>query len=622
MKRLILSSVLVMAANIAMSQSQRLELLEQFTQASCGPCAIYNPDLNALIGANPDKIVAIKYQTSWPGSDPMNAHNPTQVATRVAYYGVTGVPDAEVDGGIAYGGHTAGVTASVINSRYTTTSPFTIATNFSLSPNRDSIYCHATITASMNYSGGSLVAHMAVVERNIYFASAPGSNGEKHFEGVMKRMLPSDQGTAITNTWLNGDAIDLNYSWALANVYDKNQLALVVFVQNNTTKEVLQAGYMSPQIQNDAGVVAASGVAYQCISDVTPQLTIKNFGIDPLTSCDINYRYGTGLVQTLPWTGNLAPNATTTYTLPTVTLTNGANLFTAYTSSPNTGTDLDTNNNRVTRNYNLFTSIVATPLVQNFASTTFPSAGFVVENVDLDTYTWIRSSYGFNGGGSAKINCYNASAGTIDNLIAPKIDFSNAITGSTLTFDLAHAQYSATVVERLKVNVSINCGQSWTTVYNKSGTTLATVTGYVTTAFNPVSTNWRNETVSLDAFLGQPELMIQISAISGYGNNIYIDNVNITDGTTSVPLLATSSAVELYPNPAKGEAYLNLNLIKPSDLNVSIYNSLGAEVATYSYNGFASGVIRLDISNLAKGNYVVNVRSNEGVVTKKLMVSE
>ena len=112
-------------------------------------------------------------------------------------------------GGIAYGGHTAGVTASVINSRYTTTSPFTIATNFSLSPNRDSIYCHATITASMNYSGGSLVAHMAVVERNIYFASAPGSNGEKHFEGVMKRMLPSDQGTAITNTWLNGDAIDL-----------------------------------------------------------------------------------------------------------------------------------------------------------------------------------------------------------------------------------------------------------------------------------------------------------------------------------------------------------------------------------------------------------------------------
>jgi len=74
------------------AQAQRLVLVEEFTQASCPPCASQNPGFNDLIDANPDKIRSIKYQESWPGVDPMNAQNPTQVATRTSYYGVNAVP--------------------------------------------------------------------------------------------------------------------------------------------------------------------------------------------------------------------------------------------------------------------------------------------------------------------------------------------------------------------------------------------------------------------------------------------------------------------------------------------------------------------------------------------------
>lgn len=623
MKKLLLSVSALVIASLTYAQSPRLELLEQFTQASCGPCAIYNPDLNALLDANPDKIVSIKYQTSWPGTDPMNAHNPTQVATRVSYYGVSSVPNAQVDGGTAYAGHTAGVTASVINNRHSVTSPFTIDVQFNLSAGQDSIYATALITASQSVNLTNLVAHMVVVERNIYFATAPGSNGEKRFESVMKRMLPSDQGTPLTGTWASGDTVRLNYSWLLANVYNKNQLSVVVFVQNNTTKEVLQAGVMAPRIFNDAGVTAVTGVPYQCTSDVTPVVTVKNFGIDPLTSCTINYRYDNDPIQTINWTGNLAQNTTTTYTLPTATLTSGPHTFTAYTDAPNANVDLDTNNNRVNRSYNLFTASVASPVSNNFATVTpFPNNNFVVENVDGDTYTWIRSAYGFNGAGSAKMNCYAASNGTTDNLMSPKIDMTNAVTGAQLTFDVAHQMYNATSIERLKVNVSTDCGATWTTLYNKSGATLATVTGYLTTAFNPVSTSWRNEVVSLNAYIGVPELIVQIQSISGYGNNIYVDNVNITDGNVSVPVLATQSPIELYPNPAKGEAFLNVSLDKATDLNVSVYNTLGAKVATYNYESFASGVIRMDVSTFAKGTYTVSVSTADGVITKRLIVSE
>lgn len=108
MKKNLLWAALIGFAGSAVAQ-QRLVLLEHFTQASCAPCAVQNPALKVILDANPDKIVAIKYQTSWPGVDPMNAANPTDVAARVQYYTVTGVPNSVMDGNF-YKGAPSGVT--------------------------------------------------------------------------------------------------------------------------------------------------------------------------------------------------------------------------------------------------------------------------------------------------------------------------------------------------------------------------------------------------------------------------------------------------------------------------------------------------------------------------------
>ena len=76
----------------AFAQSPRLVLFEHFTQASCHSCGDINPIIDPIIQSNRGKITAIKYQTSWPGRDPMNAHNPEDVQTRVNYYGVFATP--------------------------------------------------------------------------------------------------------------------------------------------------------------------------------------------------------------------------------------------------------------------------------------------------------------------------------------------------------------------------------------------------------------------------------------------------------------------------------------------------------------------------------------------------
>src|SRR3954467_14352034 len=108
MKIFFLLVVSTFISALAFGQSQRLVLAEEFTQASCPPCASQNPAFNALLTANASKVTSIKYQTSWPGTDPMNAQNPNEVATRVALYNVSGVPDSPMDGVEQTGGSYTG----------------------------------------------------------------------------------------------------------------------------------------------------------------------------------------------------------------------------------------------------------------------------------------------------------------------------------------------------------------------------------------------------------------------------------------------------------------------------------------------------------------------------------
>ena len=88
--------IIALSTNLS-AQSQRLVLTEEFTQASCGPCASQNPSFNALLHANEDKIMSIKYQTSFPGVDPMNVDNSGEVQNRVNLYYLDGLI-ATVDG--------------------------------------------------------------------------------------------------------------------------------------------------------------------------------------------------------------------------------------------------------------------------------------------------------------------------------------------------------------------------------------------------------------------------------------------------------------------------------------------------------------------------------------------
>jgi len=119
----------------------------------------------------------------------------------------------------------------------------------------------------------------------------------------------------------------------------------------------------------------------------------------------------------------------------------------------------------------------------------------------------------------------------LDNLLTPYLSFAGQ-TGVTLTFKVAYARYNATYVDSLIVLASADCGITWNRVYNKGGSTLATIAANQTTAFVPTATQWRLETVDLTPFAGQSNVRLMFQNKSGYGQMLYLDEINITGGAS------------------------------------------------------------------------------------------
>ena len=96
----------------------------------------------------------------------------------------------------------------------------------------------------------------------------------------------------------------------------------------------------------DAGIVdILSPEGSLCASSFEPEVVIRNFGSQVLTSATIEYSWGT-INNTFNWTGSLTQGSTANITLPLQNVSNTGNFtFTASTVNPNGQPDEDNSNN-------------------------------------------------------------------------------------------------------------------------------------------------------------------------------------------------------------------------------------------------------------------------------------
>ena len=178
---------------------------------------------------------------------------------------------------------------------------------------------------------------------------------------------------------------------------------------------------------------------------------------------------------------------------------------------------------------------------------------------------------------------WDVPGGYVSNLYAPPFTLAG-FSRATLSFNRAYAredfgnlgsgpnQYS---LDSLYIEVSTDCGSSWQNVYTNGAATMATAPQDSLEPFTPTQSQWVNDSASLNAVAGYPDILLRFKAVSGNGNDLYMDNINITgNGTTGIEILKNVNCPLLYPNPANSI----LNVILPSA------NLQHARIPDHGYN--------------------------------------
>jgi len=365
---------------------------------------------------------------------------------------------------------------------------------------------------------------------------------------------------------------------------------------------------------NDPALLSYTGTKTTC-SAATISVVLQNNGTSALTACTITAMDGANQVAQINWSGNLATYATQNVTVGTATLIATTNLNISITSADNNAA-----NNTLTQTIT-FKSPSSLPVAEGFeSSTSFPST-WDQSNANGDAVEWTVSASvgGFgNSSNSAYLEIYNSPSGNIDDLNTTIYNFQFSTTPITLTFDVAYAQYQ-TENDKLDVRASTNCGTSWTTKYTKSGTTLSTAPA-TTSPFVPTATQWRTETVDLSSLAGQGSVLLQFRVTSAYGNNLYIDNINLTNPNAGINTIDLSSYVSVFPNPSNGNVFVNINGANVGNVNVKIINVMGEVIAESNDNTAKN--MKFDLSNQSNGMYFVEVSSANGKMVQKVLLNK
>lgn len=304
----LLTLSLIIGIGFINAQNQRTVVLECFTSTTCGPCASANPALDNLINNNADKLIAIKYHVNWPAAgDPMNLHNPGDVSSKVSFYSINAVPYSVGDG--TWVGNSGSVSQAMINQWAAVDSPIDMRMTHYFNAAQDTMFVVVMGRASSAINSNSLKLNISVIEKTMEYASAPGSNGERIFHNVMKKLLPSAAGTSIA-AMEAGDYFAYKYSWALANVMNVSELTAVAWLQDGTTKQMIQGCKSSDDVQpffaKQAKISKLDHTKKTiCSSSVNPDIYVTNFGSETINSLAVNVSVNGTSIADLTWQGNI-----------------------------------------------------------------------------------------------------------------------------------------------------------------------------------------------------------------------------------------------------------------------------------------------------------------------------
>lgn len=236
------------------------------------------------------------------------------------------------------------------------------------------------------------------------------------------------------------------------------------------------------------------------------------------------------------------------------------------------------------------------PFSEGFQNTTFLPAGWTANNIWNDNLYWQRKA-GIGGFGTstacAMFDNFNMNApGEHDEMRSPKFDLSNTVK-ARLRFDVAYARYDAFFSDTLEVKLSTDCGSTWTSIYLKGGTQLATAPDN-SNQFIPTALQWRRDTIDISSLAaGQGVVMFSFLNRGHYGQPIYLDNINLAFPSPTLGIAGTSvcaGSTYTFSNTSTGAASYSWNFQGASPATSTLANPAVSYASPGTYTLSMTGV--------------------------------
>ena len=230
------------------------------------------------------------------------------------------------------------------------------------------------------------------------------------------------------------------------------------------------------------------------------------------------------------------------------------------------------------------------------------------ENINFNSPEWISNvgnwsitdEAAYNGNYSLKLENDGVAEGTKHILESKTFDLSDS-SKVFFNFKYAFARKNNSNNEVLKLLASNDCGKTWS---------LRKIIQYsqLTTApdqnnFIPTFSEWKEATVtSIIGPLCVQNFRFKFEFQSGGGNNLYIDNINISYENTTGVSKSFISEISIYPNPTKDI----LNIVSSNSFSkIQVLDMMGKEVLMKNESNMKRAVI--NTSFLDNGYYSIKI---------------
>jgi len=268
------------------------------------------------------------------------------------------------------------------------------------------------------------------------------------------------------------------------------------------------------------------------------------------------------------------------------------------------------------------------PFEEDFETGSLEDRNWTVVNPDFG-YTWTDYLIEETGNHAARMKFYGYFKMTErDGLVSPYLNFSQ-FGNVYLTFDHAYAQ-RFNQKDSLIIYISSGCEENWTRIWanGPDGNGCFETASATPYEFVPIanedwcSLGWGADcfTLDLSEWAGDYNVKIKFEAYNNLGNNLYLDNITVTNTTGGVDILPALGTFTVYPNPSHGLFTLYAAGIT-GQMELEIYNAQGQPVRKDAFSNSDEAYQRtIDMSGLPKGVYMVRLVSGEKVHLRKIIL--